>query len=49
MADDIFKCIVVNENTWISIKIALKFVPEGPINDIPALVQIMAYRRSTMV
>ena len=26
------------------IKISLKFVPEGPINNIPALVQIMAWR-----
>ena len=25
--DDIFKCIVLNENVWISIKISLKFVP----------------------
>ena len=32
-----------NENVWISIKISLKFVPKGPI-DIPALVQIMAWR-----
>ena len=29
----------------ISIKISLKFVPNGPINNIPALVQIMAWRR----
>ena len=28
-----------------SIKISLKFVPTGPINNIPALVQIMAWRR----
>ena len=27
------------------IKISLKFVPKGPINNIPALVQIMAGRR----
>ena len=27
------------------IKNSLKFVPKGPINDIPALVQIMAWRR----
>ena len=26
--------------------ISLKFVPKGPINNIPALVQIMALRRS---
>ena len=45
-ADDIFKRICFNENVWISIKISLKFVPKGPINNIPALVQIMAWRRS---
>ena len=44
--DDIFKCIFMNENVWISIKISLKFVPKGPINNIPAMVQIMAWRRS---
>ena len=37
--DDIFKWIFVNENAQISIKISLKFVPRGPINNIPALVQ----------
>ena len=37
-ADDIFKCIFLNENVWIPIKISLKFVPKGPINNIPALV-----------
>ena len=41
-----FKRIFFNENVWISIKISLKFVPKGPINNIPALVQIMAWRRS---
>ena len=45
-ADDIFKRIFFNENVWIPIKISLKFVPKGPINNIPALVQIMAWRRS---
>ena len=34
-----------NENVRVSIKISLKFVPKGPINNIPALVQIMAWRR----
>ena len=43
--DDIFKCIFLNENVLISIKISLKFVPKGPINKIPALAQIMAWRR----
>ena len=45
-ADNIFKCIFLNENVWISLKISLKFVPEVRINNIPALVQIMAWRRS---
>ena len=43
--DDIFKCIFLNESIWNSIEISLKFVPKGPINNIPALVQIMAWRR----
>ena len=42
-ADDIFKCIFLNENVWILIKSSLKFVPKGPINDIP-LVEILAWR-----
>ena len=43
--DDIFKCIFLNENVSISIKISLKFVPKGPANNVPALVQIMGWRR----
>ena len=43
--DDIFVCILLNENAWISLKISQKFVPEVQINNIPALVQIMAWRR----
>ena len=43
--DDIFKCIFLNEYVWIMIKVSLKFVPKGPINNIPSLVQIMAWRR----
>ena len=43
--DDIFNCIFLNENVWISNGISLKFVPKGQINNIPALVQIMAWRR----
>ena len=45
-ADDTFKRIFLNENVRISIKISLKFVPKGPINNIPVLVPIMAWRRS---
>ena len=43
-SDDILKWIFLYENVWISIEISLKFVPKGQINNIPALVQIMAWR-----
>ena len=42
--NDILKCIFLNENNWISIRIPLKFVPSVPIDNKPALVQIMAWR-----
>ena len=44
-ADDTFKRIFMNGNVRISINFSLKFVPKGLINNIPALVQIMAWRR----
>ena len=44
--DDTFKRILMNENIEISIKISLKFVPKGSINNIQALVQKMAWRRT---
>ena len=44
-ADDIFNSIFLNENVWTPIKISLKFVPKGLINNIRALDQIMAWRR----
>ena len=37
--------ILLNKNICILIKISLNFVPKGPINNIPALVQIIAWRR----
>ena len=43
--DDIFKCIFLNENVLISMKISLKFVPKGSVSNIQALVQIMAWYR----
>ena len=43
--DDVFKCIFLNENVWISLKISLRFVSKVPIDNIPALVQVMAWRR----
>ena len=34
----------MNENVWISIQISRKIAPKDSINNIPALVQIMAWR-----
>ena len=42
----IFKCIFLNENVSITIKISLKFFSHVQINHLPALAQIMAWRRS---
>ena len=44
-ADDMFSCIFLHENIWITIEISLKYVPKGSINNNPALFQIMAWRR----
>ena len=44
-ADDIIKCILLNENVSILIKILLKFIHKGPIDNIPTLVQIMAWHQ----
>ena len=44
-ADAIFTCIFFNENCCILIKFSLQFVRNGPINNIPALVQITASHR----
>ena len=40
-----FKCLFLNENVSWSMIISLKLVPNGPMNNIPALVRIMAWRR----
>ena len=45
-SDDIFKWIFLNENAWVSNKISLKFAPKGPIDNIPALFQMMAWCQS---
>ena len=42
----IFQTTFSSVFSWMSIKISLKIVPKGPINNNPALVQIMAWRRS---
>ena len=57
LADDNFKCIFVNENEITSnilhdisdkilIWISLKFAPRGPIDNKPALAQVMAWHRT---
>ena len=43
--DDFSNCISMNENLCISIRISLKFVPKGPIDNKWALVQVMAWRQ----
>ena len=43
--DHTFKCIFLNGNNRISMKISLQFVTEGPTDDIPALVKIRARRQ----
>ena len=44
-SDDILKCIFFYENICISTKFSLKFVAKSSINNIPALVQLMAWCR----
>ena len=38
----LFKYVFVNEHAWILITISLKFVPKGPINNIPLSGPMMA-------
>ena len=46
LAEDNLKSIFLNENDRIPIRISLKFVPMCPIDNKPALVQVMAWRRT---
>ena len=43
---DIFKCIFLNGNDRIPIRISMRFVPRSPIDNKPVLVQVMAWRRT---
>ena len=45
---DIFKCIFLNENFWISNKDSLKFVVHDLIDSKPSLVQVMGCRRTSV-
>ena len=46
---DNYKYIFTRGNMWIAIKLSLKCASKGPINNIPALVQIKAWYRPMMV
>ena len=46
VTDNTFKRIFLNEDVRTSIQISRKFVPKGPIGNKPALVQVMAWRRT---
>ena len=46
LADDNFKWIFFNENDRIQTRISLRFVARSPIDNKPALVQVMAWRRT---
>ena len=43
LADDNFKCMSLNENYRIPILVSLKFIPRSRIDNMPALVQVMAW------
>ena len=42
--DDSFKCICLDEKIYILVNLSLDFVPKGQINNILALIQIVAWR-----
>ena len=46
LADDIFKWIFFKENGRIQIQISLKFVSKSPIDNKPALLEVMALCRT---
>ena len=45
LADEIFNYIFVNEKDRIPIHISLKYIPRSPVDNKPALLQVMAWRR----
>ena len=46
LSDNNFKCVFLNENDKIPIRISVKFVPRSSIDNNPAQVQVMAWRRT---
>ena len=47
LADNIFNCMFLNKSDKIPIQISLRYVPRSPIDNMPALVQVMAWRRTS--
>ena len=45
LAENIFKCSLLNESDVIPIQISTKFVPRRPVDNKPALVQVMSWHR----
>ena len=48
LAYDNFKCIFLNKNGIIPIRFSPKFVPRTPIDNKPALVNVMAWRQQAI-
>ena len=46
LSENNFKCIFLNENDRILIQISLKYVSMSPVENKPALVQVMAWSRT---
>ena len=46
LVGDNFECTFLNENSRIRVEISLKYVPMCPIDNKPALVQVMVWRRT---
>ena len=44
LADDTFKCIFLNENDIIPIRLSLQFVPRSSVDNVPTLVQELVCR-----
>ena len=45
LADNIFNCIFMNENDTIPIQLSLHYVSRSPIDNKPALAQVLAWRQ----
>ena len=45
-ADNISKCIFLNEKNCTFVPISIEYTPKGPIINMPVLVQMMAWHRT---